>query len=56
MIEVQLTSVFLFSAEELLDLVADLSIRNLDIILGSAVIRHERKEVIVSDIQLVSIQ
>lgn len=54
--DIQITGVFLLRAEELLNLVANFSVRNLDIILGSAVIRHEREEVIVGDIQLMSCQ
>ena len=54
--KVRLTGVFLLSVEELLDLVANLSVRYLYIILGSAVLRHKRKKVIIGDIQLVSCQ
>ena len=53
---VRLTGVFLLGTEELLDLVANFSVGNLDIVLGSAVVRHEGKEAVVSDIELVSYQ
>lgn len=56
MTEIRLTGVFFLGAEELLDLVANLSIRNLDVIFGCAVIGHERKKIIISDIQLESCQ
>ena len=51
-IKVRLTGIFLICAEELLDLIANLSVRNLNVILGSAILRHEGKEVVISDIQL----
>ena len=48
----ELTSVFLIGAEELFDLLADLALRDLDIILGIAVLRHERKKAVVRDVKL----
>ena len=49
------TSVLALIGEELGDLVADLAIGELDIILGGAVVGHEGKEPIVSDIELHSV-
>lgn len=54
--KVRLTGVFLVGAEELLDLFANLSLRNLDIFLGIAIVSHERQKAVVSDIQLMSCQ
>lgn len=48
-----LTSVLAVLGEELVDLVTDFSVRNLDIVLGGAVLGHEGEETIVSDIELV---
>ena len=48
----QLTSVFLFSLEELLDLVTNFAVGNLHIILSFAIVCHERKETIVGNVEL----
>jgi len=48
----RLTSVFLFSFEELLDLVTNFAVGNLHIILGFTIVSHERKETIVGDVEL----
>lgn len=47
-----LTGILLLGLEELLDLLADFTFWNLDIILGGAIIRHERQETVVSDVEL----
>jgi hypothetical protein len=47
-----LTGVFAFFGEQLVDLVANIILWDLDIILGGAIIRHEREEAIVGDIEL----
>ena len=47
-----LTGVLLLSPEQAVDLLADLTIRHLDIVLGVTVIVHEGKETIVRDIKL----
>jgi len=44
-------SVLALIGEELGDLLSNFAIRKLDIVLGSAVIRHERKETIVGNIE-----
>jgi len=43
--------VLLFGTEKLLDLFTDFAIRQLDIVLGGAIIRHEGQETIVSDVE-----
>lgn len=48
-----LTGILLVDAEELLNLLTNLTIRDLDIILGAAIVGHEGQETIVSDIKLV---
>jgi len=48
----KLTGVLALLGEELGDLVAWLTIRDLDIVLGGAVIRHEGQEAVVGDVQL----
>jgi hypothetical protein len=47
-----LTSVFAVVSEQFGDLVANIAIWDLDIILGGAIIRHEREETIVGDVEL----
>lgn len=42
-------SIFL---KELIDLVTDFALRELDIVLGGTIIRHERKETIVGNVEL----
>lgn len=48
-----LTGIFLLGTEELLDLLANLAVRKLDIVLGVTIIRHQGKETIIRDIELV---
>lgn len=48
----RLTGVLALILEELGDLVSGLSIGNLDIVLGGAVVGHEGEEAIVSDVEL----
>jgi hypothetical protein len=48
----QLTGVLAVVSEHLADLVANLAIGNLDVVLGRAVLRHEREETVVSNIEL----
>lgn len=50
---VELTGILLISLEELGDLVTDFAIRDLDVVLGVAVVAHQRKEAIIRDIELV---
>lgn len=47
-----LTGVLSLFDEKLLDLVANFALGNLDVVLGGAVIRHEREETVVRDIKL----
>ena len=47
-----LTGILLFFAEELVDLLTNLALRNLDIVLGSAVLGHEGEETIIGDVEL----
>ena len=46
------TGVFLIGAEELLNFLANLAFGDLNIVLGLAIFRHERKESVVGDINL----
>lgn len=48
----RLTSVLGFLQEELLDLVTNFTIRKLDVVLGGAIVVHEREETIVGDVEL----
>ena len=48
----QLTSVLLLFMEELLNLLTNITIRDLDIILSFAIIGHQREETIIRDIKL----
>jgi hypothetical protein len=48
----KLTGVLLIDGEELVDLVTNLSIGNLDIILGLTVIGHQGEETIIRDVEL----
>ena len=50
-----LTGVLAVVLEELLDLVAGLSIWDLDIVLGGSIIVHEGEETIISDVELVDV-
>lgn len=52
LVMVGLTGILLVDAEELLNLVTNLTIRDLDIILGAAIVGHEGQETIVGDIKL----
>ena len=47
-----LTSVLLLGMKESLDLLANLTLRNLNIVLGLTIIRHQREESIIRDIEL----
>jgi hypothetical protein len=47
-----LTGVLAILLEELPDLVAGLTVGNLDIVLGGSVVRHKGEEVVISDIEL----
>ena len=47
-----LTSILLFLTEELVDLFANLTLWNLDIILGSTVLGHEGEKAVVGDVEL----
>ena len=48
----QLTGVFSVVVEELLDFFSNLIVRALHVVLGSTIIRHEREEAIIGDINL----
>ena len=48
----RLTSVLAVLNEELVDLVANLTIGNLDVVLGGAIVGHEGKETVVSNVKL----
>jgi hypothetical protein len=48
-----LTNVLAFLSEELLDLVTTFAVWDLNIVLGGAIVRHEGKEIIISDIKLI---
>jgi hypothetical protein len=48
----QLTGVLLFSSEKLLDLLANLTLGDLNIILGLAIISHQGEETIIGNIEL----
>ena len=47
-----LTGILLLGPEKLLDLLANFTVWDLDIILGSAIVGHERQEAVISDIEL----
>jgi hypothetical protein len=46
------TGILALVGEELVDLVTSIAIRNLDVVLGGAVVRHEGQEAVVGDVQL----
>jgi hypothetical protein len=46
------TAILAILLEHLLDLVANLTLGNLDIVLGAAVVVHEGQEAVISDIEL----
>lgn len=46
------TGILSLFCKELADLLSDFAIRELDIVLGGTVIRHERKEAIVGNVEL----
>ena len=48
----QLTSILLFLTEKLVDLLTSLSIWDLDIVLGGAILGHEGKETVFRDVEL----
>lgn len=48
----KLTGVLLIGLEELVDLVANLTIGHLDVVLGVAILTHEVEEAIVRDVEL----
>jgi hypothetical protein len=47
-----LTSVLAVLLEELLNLVTDLTIWDLDIVLGGAVVVHEGEKIVIGDVEL----
>ena len=47
-----LTSVLAVLGKELVDLIADFTVGNLDIVLGGAIVGHEGEEAVVGDIEL----
>jgi hypothetical protein len=48
----KLTGVFLFGGEKLVDLLANFSLGNLDIVLGLTIIGHQGEETIIRNIEL----
>lgn len=50
-----LTGVLLVNLEELVDLVANLTVGHLDVVLGVTIIVHEGEEAIVGDVELLRI-
>jgi len=48
----EFTGVLLLVLEELVDLLANLALRDLDIVLGVTVVVHEGEETVVSDVEL----
>jgi hypothetical protein len=50
--EWRLTGILLLSCEKLLDLLANLTFGDLNIILGLTIISHQREETIIGDIEL----
>jgi hypothetical protein len=48
----QLTGVLLLSSKKLIDLLANLTLRDFNIILGLTIISHQRKETVIRDIEL----
>jgi hypothetical protein len=51
----KLTGVLLLLLEELGDLFADITVRDLDIVLGVAIVIHEGEEAIVGDVKLAGV-
>lgn len=47
-----LTGVLSILSEELVDLVANLTLGNFDIVLGGAIVGHEGEETIISNVEL----
>ena len=47
-----LTGILLLGAEELLDFIAGLALREFDVILGSSIVRHEGEKAILTDVEL----
>ena len=48
----KLTGIFLINAEELLNLLTNLTVGDLDVILRVTIVGHEREESVVRDIEL----
>jgi hypothetical protein len=48
----QLTGVLLLSSKKLIDLLANLTLRDFNIILGLTIISHQREESVIRDIEL----
>lgn len=48
----KLTGVLLLINEELVDSLTNLVVGDLDVVLGGAVVKHEGKETVVSDVEL----
>jgi len=46
------TSILLFLTEELVDLLANFTLRHLDIILGGTIVGHERQESVIGNVEL----
>ena len=51
-VPIKRTGVLLVLLEELVDLLSDLSVRDLDVVLGGTVLRHEGKESIIGNVEL----
>ena len=50
--ECLLTGILAILNEELLDFVTDVTLRELDVVLGGAVIRHEGEEAVIGNVEL----
>ena len=48
----RLTGILFLTAEELLDLVANFTFGDLDIVFGGTIIRHEGQETVIGDVEL----
>ena len=53
-LEETLTSILLILAEELIDFIANLAVRHLDIVFGVASISHQGKEAVLGNVELYS--
>ena len=52
----RLTAILAVVGEHLVDLVTNFTLRELDIVLGAAIVIHQRKETVIGDVELVHIR